>query len=33
LDPHLENLRDLIALKKLVADLEHKYTAIRIERL
>jgi DNA-binding winged helix-turn-helix (wHTH) protein/tetratricopeptide (TPR) repeat protein len=33
LDPHLENLRDLIAFKKLVADLEHKYTAIRIQRL
>lgn len=33
LDPHLENLRDLIAFKKLVADLEHKYTAIRIRGL
>jgi len=33
LDPHLENLRKMPAFQMLVADLEHKYTALRFERL
>jgi DNA-binding winged helix-turn-helix (wHTH) protein/tetratricopeptide (TPR) repeat protein len=33
LDPHLINLRGMSAFKDLVADLEHKYAAIRISRL
>ena len=33
LDPHLENLRELPAFKKLVDDLKRKYTAIKIQRL
>jgi DNA-binding winged helix-turn-helix (wHTH) protein/tetratricopeptide (TPR) repeat protein len=33
LDPHLENLCEILAFRELVADLEHKYTAIRIQRL
>jgi predicted Zn-dependent protease len=32
-DPHLENLRELPVFEKLVADLEHKYSALRIQRL
>jgi hypothetical protein len=32
-DPHLENLRQQTAFTRLVADLEHKYTAIKIQRL
>jgi len=33
LDPHLENLRKESAFQRLVADLEKKYSAIRIQRL
>jgi eukaryotic-like serine/threonine-protein kinase len=32
-DPHLENLRENPAFKKLVSDLERKWTSLRIERL
>jgi eukaryotic-like serine/threonine-protein kinase len=32
-DPHLENLREQPEFKRLVADLEHKYTALKIERV
>jgi DNA-binding winged helix-turn-helix (wHTH) protein/tetratricopeptide (TPR) repeat protein len=33
LDPHLENVRELPAFQKLVTHLEHKYSALRIQRL
>jgi serine/threonine protein kinase len=33
LDPHLENLREDRAFKKLVADLERKWSSLKIERL
>jgi hypothetical protein len=33
IDPHLENLRQEPAFKRLVADLEQKYTALKIHRL
>jgi eukaryotic-like serine/threonine-protein kinase len=33
LDPYLESLRDEPAFKRLVADLEQKYTALKIQRL
>ncbi len=33
LDPHLELLREMPAFQKLVADLEHKYAGLRIQRL
>jgi hypothetical protein len=33
LDPHLENLRHEPAFIRLVADLENKYSAIKIQRL
>jgi len=33
IDPHLESLRDEPQFKRLVADLEHKYTALKIQRL
>ena len=33
LDPHLESLREQPEFKRLIADLEHKYTAIKIQRL
>ena len=33
LDPHLENLRQEDTFKRLVADLEHKYAALKIRRL
>ena len=33
LDPHLENLRKMPAFQKFVADLERKYTALRIQSL
>jgi tetratricopeptide (TPR) repeat protein len=33
LDPHLENLRHEHAFIRLVADLENKYSAIKIQRL
>jgi tetratricopeptide (TPR) repeat protein len=32
-DPHLVNLREMPAFKKLVVDLEHKYATIKISRL
>jgi TolB-like protein/Flp pilus assembly protein TadD len=32
-DPHLESLREQPEFKRLIADLEHKYTAIKIQRL
>jgi DNA-binding winged helix-turn-helix (wHTH) protein/tetratricopeptide (TPR) repeat protein len=32
-DPHLENLRAMPAFQRLVADLEHKYAALRIQLL
>ena len=32
-DPHLESLREQPEFKRLIADLEHKYTAIKIHRL
>lgn len=31
MDPHLENLRENTEFKRLVADLEHKYTALKIQ--
>jgi tetratricopeptide (TPR) repeat protein len=33
IDPHLKNLRDVPAFKRLVADLEQTYSALEIERL
>jgi hypothetical protein len=33
LDPHLENLREDRAFKKLVSDLELKWSSLKIERL
>ena len=33
LDPHLENVREVPAFRRLVADLEHKYAGLRIQRL
>jgi len=33
LDPHLENLRETPEFQKLVAELERRYTAIKIQRL
>ena len=33
IDPHLENLHEKPEFKRLVADLEHKYTGIVIQRL
>lgn len=33
IDPHLENLREVPAFKRLIADLEQTYTAIEIDRL
>ena len=33
IDPHLESLREEAQFKRLVADLEHKYTALKIQRL
>jgi tetratricopeptide (TPR) repeat protein len=33
LDPHLKNLRDHNAFKRLVADVEHTYAGLRIQRL
>jgi len=33
LDPHLENLRHEDTFTRLVAELEHKYTALKIRRL
>jgi len=33
IDPHLESLREEPQFKRLVADLEHKYTALKIQRL
>jgi len=33
LDPHLENLREHNAFKRLVADVEHTYTGLKIQRL
>jgi serine/threonine protein kinase/Tfp pilus assembly protein PilF len=33
IDPHLENLREEPAFTRLVADLEHTYTALKIQRL
>ena len=32
-DPHLENLREQPEFKRLVSDLEHKYTTLKIEKL
>jgi hypothetical protein len=33
LDPYLENLREKPEFQRLVADLEHKYSALKIQRL
>ena len=33
LDPYLESLREEPAFKRLVADLEQTYTALKIQRL
>jgi tetratricopeptide (TPR) repeat protein len=33
IDPHLESLREEPEFKRLVGDLEHKYTALKINRL
>jgi tetratricopeptide (TPR) repeat protein len=33
IDPHLESLREEPEFKRLVADLEHKYAALKIQRL
>jgi len=33
LDPHLENLREHTAFKRLVADVEHTYAGLKIQRL
>ena len=33
LDPHLENLREHTAFQRLVADVEHTYAGLKIQRL
>jgi TolB-like protein/Flp pilus assembly protein TadD len=33
IDPHFENLREVPAFKRLIADLEQRYTALEIDRL
>jgi hypothetical protein len=33
IDPHLDSLREVPAFRRLVADLEHTYTALEIRRL
>jgi hypothetical protein len=33
IDPHLQNLHEEPEFKRLVADLKHKYTALKIQRL
>jgi hypothetical protein len=32
IDPHLEHLREKAEFKRLVADLEYKYTALKIQK-
>jgi hypothetical protein len=32
IDPHLESLREKTEFARLVTDLEHEYTALRIQR-